>query len=170
MVRGGFVHGGSAFSPTADVYLCSLYSLIVFRRLPVTLLRRFHLCGFFVCPQNRELQIMRQLEHENIVRLKFFFYSSGEKVSLSASATFLCTFLGRCHVSASGFYGPRTLGRTSASRACPYDAGSLCWGDWRLCEDSLSAVTVATRTGDNWLRWNCVCAVVAMSTMEGHHC
>lgn len=33
--------------------------------------------------QNRELQIMRRLEHCNIVKLKYFFYSSGEKVSLS---------------------------------------------------------------------------------------
>lgn len=32
-------------------------------------------------PQNRELQIMRRLEHCNIVKLKYFFYSSGEKVS-----------------------------------------------------------------------------------------
>jgi len=29
--------------------------------------------------KNRELQIMRRLEHCNIVKLKFFFYSSGEK-------------------------------------------------------------------------------------------
>lgn len=29
--------------------------------------------------KNRELQIMRKLEHQNIVKLKFFFYSSGEK-------------------------------------------------------------------------------------------
>ncbi|MCP9265395.1 Glycogen synthase kinase-3 beta [Dirofilaria immitis] len=29
--------------------------------------------------QNRELQIMRKLEHQNIVKLKYFFYSSGEK-------------------------------------------------------------------------------------------
>ncbi|XP_038065735.1 glycogen synthase kinase-3 beta-like isoform X2 [Patiria miniata] len=31
--------------------------------------------------KNRELQIMRKLEHCNIVRLKYFFYSSGEKSS-----------------------------------------------------------------------------------------
>lgn len=31
--------------------------------------------------QNRELQIMRRLEHCNIVKLKYFFYSSGDKVS-----------------------------------------------------------------------------------------
>jgi len=31
--------------------------------------------------QNRELQIMRKLEHINIVKLRYFFYSSGEKVS-----------------------------------------------------------------------------------------
>lgn len=30
--------------------------------------------------KNRELQIMRRLEHCNIVKLKYFFYSSGEKV------------------------------------------------------------------------------------------
>jgi len=30
--------------------------------------------------QNRELQIMRRLEHCNIVKLKYFFYSSGDKV------------------------------------------------------------------------------------------
>lgn len=36
---------------------------------------------FFVFSfQNRELQIMRRLEHCNIVKLKYFFYSSGDKV------------------------------------------------------------------------------------------
>jgi len=30
--------------------------------------------------QNRELQIMRKLDHDNIVRLRYFFYSSGDKV------------------------------------------------------------------------------------------
>ncbi|BFZ13835.1 hypothetical protein BsWGS_16875 [Bradybaena similaris] len=29
--------------------------------------------------KNRELQIMRRLEHQNIVKLKYFFYSTGEK-------------------------------------------------------------------------------------------
>ncbi|XP_033641048.1 glycogen synthase kinase-3 beta-like isoform X2 [Asterias rubens] len=33
--------------------------------------------------KNRELQIMRKLEHCNIVRLRYFFYSSGEKSSSS---------------------------------------------------------------------------------------
>jgi hypothetical protein len=36
---------------------------------------------FFIFFQNRELQIMRKLEHQNIVKLKYFFYSAGEKVS-----------------------------------------------------------------------------------------
>lgn len=36
---------------------------------------------FFFSFQNRELQIMRKLDHCNIVRLRWFFYSSGEKVS-----------------------------------------------------------------------------------------
>lgn len=30
--------------------------------------------------KNRELQIMRRLDHQNIVKLKYFFYTSGEKV------------------------------------------------------------------------------------------
>jgi hypothetical protein len=30
--------------------------------------------------KNRGLQIMRKLEHQNVVKLKYFFYSSGEKV------------------------------------------------------------------------------------------
>jgi len=37
--------------------------------------------------QNRELQIMRKLDHDNIVRLRYFFYSSGDKV-INASQTF----------------------------------------------------------------------------------
>ena len=32
--------------------------------------------------KNRELQIMRKLNHYNIVKLKYFFYTSGEKVHL----------------------------------------------------------------------------------------
>ncbi|KAL7306637.1 hypothetical protein TKK_0001317 [Trichogramma kaykai] len=35
--------------------------------------------------KNRELQIMRRLEHCNIVKLKYFFYSSGDKNILSAT-------------------------------------------------------------------------------------
>jgi len=31
--------------------------------------------------KNRELQIMRKLDHCNIVKLKYFFYTSGDKVS-----------------------------------------------------------------------------------------
>ncbi len=31
--------------------------------------------------KNRELQIMRRLDHVNIIRLQYFFYSSGDKVS-----------------------------------------------------------------------------------------
>jgi len=33
--------------------------------------------------QNRELQIMRKLDHINIVMLRYFFYSSGDKVTLN---------------------------------------------------------------------------------------
>ncbi|KMQ88592.1 protein kinase shaggy-like protein, partial [Lasius niger] len=35
--------------------------------------------------KNRELQIMRRLEHCNIVKLKYFFYSSGDKNILTAT-------------------------------------------------------------------------------------
>ncbi len=31
--------------------------------------------------KNRELQIMRRLDHCNIIRLQYFFYSNGDKVS-----------------------------------------------------------------------------------------
>lgn len=32
-------------------------------------------------PQNRELQIMRIVKHPNVVDLRAFFYSNGDKVS-----------------------------------------------------------------------------------------
>lgn len=49
--------------------------------------------------QNRELQIMRRLEHCNIVKLLYFFYSSGEKVIYM---TFIYAY----------FYGYLTVFRT----------------------------------------------------------
>ena len=33
-----------------------------------------------LCNQNRELQIMRIVRHPNIVQLKAFYYSNGERV------------------------------------------------------------------------------------------
>lgn len=46
--------------------------------------------------QNRELQIMRRLEHCNIVKLKYFFYSSGDKVRYFLTCfVILCCFF--CH-------------------------------------------------------------------------
>lgn len=44
--------------------------------------------------QNRELQIMRRLEHCNIVKLKYFFYSSGEKVKNRCrdGCAFICRY------------------------------------------------------------------------------
>jgi hypothetical protein len=38
--------------------------------------------------QNRELQIMRLVSHPNVVELKAFFYSNGEKVRLCSSRRF----------------------------------------------------------------------------------
>ena len=51
---------------------------------------RWDMIGMHVCtgcannaPQNRELQIMRIVRHPNIVELKAFYYSNGERVSIS---------------------------------------------------------------------------------------
>jgi serine/threonine protein kinase len=38
--------------------------------------------------KNRELQIMRRLDHQNIVQLKYFFFSSGDKVKKHTSDFF----------------------------------------------------------------------------------
>ena len=43
--------------------------------------------------QNRELQIMRRLDHCNIIRLQFFFYSNGDGVRLSRSNTHFSSFI-----------------------------------------------------------------------------
>lgn len=37
--------------------------------------------------KNRELQIMRRLDHCNIVKLKYYFYTSGEKVCWRENVT-----------------------------------------------------------------------------------
>lgn len=50
------------------------YSVVFFVKLKMFFM-------FFCFIQNRELQIMRKLDHCNIVRLRYFFYSSGDKVS-----------------------------------------------------------------------------------------
>ena len=55
-------------------------------KLFVPMKNNLFLCMF----QNRELQIMRKLEHQNIVKLKYFFYSSGEKVGKNVCIVFLC--------------------------------------------------------------------------------
>ncbi|XP_046375313.1 glycogen synthase kinase-3 beta-like isoform X2 [Haliotis cracherodii] len=39
--------------------------------------------------KNRELQIMRKLEHQNIVKLKYFFYSAGDKVRRKKDEVYL---------------------------------------------------------------------------------
>ena len=38
--------------------------------------------GIFLTAQNRELQIMRLVRHPNVVNLRAFFYSNGDKVSV----------------------------------------------------------------------------------------
>ena len=57
-------------------------SLIMFGGLQVVhRLTSWNVLSFLLFVQNRELQIMRKLDHCNIVRLRYFFYSSGDKVS-----------------------------------------------------------------------------------------
>ena len=60
--------------------------------------------------KNRELQIMRRLDHCNIVKLKYYFYTSGEKVCWGENKTWKMVVL---HVS-------RFL-----SRKCLFPASSL---------------------------------------------
>lgn len=75
--------------------------------------------------QNRELQIMRKLDHCNIVRLRYFFYSSGEKVR--------CWNLrGR---------GVATLGCYPSSRSLSHEVLLLLTG---LCTPSLLAYKVSS--------------------------
>lgn len=50
--------------------------------------------------QNRELQIMRIVRHPNIVELKAFYYSNGERVCLPFLALFMVAVIqsvGKCH-------------------------------------------------------------------------
>jgi serine/threonine protein kinase len=42
------------------------------------------------CLQNRELQIMRIVRHPNIVELKAFYYSNGERVRTTAAGDNYC--------------------------------------------------------------------------------
>lgn len=73
------------------VNMCCIFSVIKCRNLP----RLWQ--HIFFSFQNRELQIMRKLDHCNIVRLRWFFYSSGEKVGNFLSYIeqgIMCCFLG----------------------------------------------------------------------------
>lgn len=67
-------------------------------RLCGVLFFNLFLCAFLPL-QNRELQIMRKLDHCNIVRLRYFFYSSGEKVCTCVYTTDLAFWAVRTRVS-----------------------------------------------------------------------
>lgn len=60
--------GNGSFGVVYQAKLCDTAELVAIKKVLQD--KRF---------KNRELQIMRRLEHCNIVKLKFFFYSSGEK-------------------------------------------------------------------------------------------
>uniref|UniRef100_A0A4W4GXW4 Glycogen synthase kinase-3 beta n=1 Tax=Electrophorus electricus TaxID=8005 RepID=A0A4W4GXW4_ELEEL len=69
------VIGNGSFGVVYQAKLCDSGELVAIKKVLQD--KRF---------KNRELQIMRKLDHCNIVRLRYFFYSSGDKVSASHSS------------------------------------------------------------------------------------
>ncbi|XP_063624864.1 glycogen synthase kinase-3 beta isoform X1 [Cydia splendana] len=70
--------GNGSFGVVYQAKLCDTGELIAIKKVLQD--KRF---------KNRELQIMRRLEHCNIVKLKYFFYSSGEKAAVPAAVSTL---------------------------------------------------------------------------------
>lgn len=62
------VIGNGSFGVVYQAKLCDTSELVAIKKVLQD--KRF---------KNRELQIMRKLDHQNIVKLRFFFYSSGDK-------------------------------------------------------------------------------------------
>lgn len=62
------VIGNGSFGVVYQAKLCETGELVAIKKVLQD--KRF---------KNRELQIMRKLDHDNIVKLRYFFYSSGEK-------------------------------------------------------------------------------------------
>ncbi|KAI0216712.1 Glycogen synthase kinase-3 beta [Lamellibrachia satsuma] len=62
------VIGNGSFGVVYQARLCDTQGLVAIKKVLQD--KRF---------KNRELQIMRKLEHQNIVKLTYFFYSSGDK-------------------------------------------------------------------------------------------
>ncbi|KAJ8945292.1 hypothetical protein NQ318_002749 [Aromia moschata] len=68
------VIGNGSFGVVYQAKLCETSELVAIKKVLQD--KRF---------KNRELQIMRKLEHCNIVKLKYFFYSSGDKSYLGSA-------------------------------------------------------------------------------------
>lgn len=90
------VIGNGSFGVVYQAKLCETSELVAIKKVlqdkRFKVGASFFFITRFICAnvcvfQNRELQIMRKLEHCNIVKLKYFFYSSGDKVSGVTSAT-----------------------------------------------------------------------------------
>uniref|UniRef100_A0A3Q2XHI5 Glycogen synthase kinase-3 beta n=1 Tax=Hippocampus comes TaxID=109280 RepID=A0A3Q2XHI5_HIPCM len=82
------VIGNGSFGVVYQAKLCDSGELVAIKKVLQD--RRF---------KNRELQIMRKLDHCNIVRLRYFFYSSGDKLymyQLFRSLAYIHSF-GICH-------------------------------------------------------------------------
>ena len=66
------VIGNGSFGVVYQARLCDSGDVVAIKKVLQD--RRF---------KNRELQIMRRLEHVNIIKLRFFFYSAGTKVGIA---------------------------------------------------------------------------------------
>ncbi|XP_055735216.1 glycogen synthase kinase-3 beta-like [Salvelinus fontinalis] len=78
------VIGNGSFGVVYQAKLCDSGELLAIKKVLQD--KRF---------KNRELQIMRKLDHCNIVRLRYFFYSSGDKVRLPPCPS-ICLSLSVC--------------------------------------------------------------------------
>ncbi|KAI2668208.1 Glycogen synthase kinase-3 beta [Labeo rohita] len=76
------VIGNGSFGVVYQAKLCDTGELVAIKKVLQD--KRF---------KNRELQIMRKLDHCNIVRLRYFFYSSGDKFPANALGHGMCIFV-----------------------------------------------------------------------------
>ena len=98
-------------------------------------------------PQNRELQIMRRLEHCNIVRLRYFFYSGG--VSYTQHTPHTTSWYGCLWVDtitwASSVFGKEVFPHLCGCARCLKEAFIHWWGSGR-----------EVKLGHRWLQFSVV--------------
>ena len=78
------VIGNGSFGVVYSAKLCDTSEMIAIKKVHVLIVDPITFLFMQVMQdkrfKNRELQIMRKLEHQNVVKLKYFFYSGGDKV------------------------------------------------------------------------------------------